>query len=305
MSPGEALMVPREKPRSYYGRPVIKQPVWTWEIPVYFFTGGIAGASSGLAFGAELAGNRRLARSAWLAALAGIGASPALLVSDLGRPCRFLNMLRVFKVSSPMSVGSWTLTASGAAISAAAATHLLGRPSRLAGAAAALLGLPLATYTGALLANTSVPVWHEARRELPFMFGGSALASAGALAAIATPARQAGPARRLALIGALLEGIASQVMKRRLGELAEPYGSGACGSMSRLAMALSTAGTAAVAAGGRRDRRITVAGGAAALAGSLLERFAVFRAGFRSAADPKFTVEPQRRRAGARAAAAA
>src|SRR5205085_4979895 len=90
--------------RSYHGRPVIKEPVWTWEIPTYFFTGGLAGASAGLAYLSELRGNDVLARRAWGTAMFGMGTSPALLTSDLGRPERFLNMLRMFKISSPMSV---------------------------------------------------------------------------------------------------------------------------------------------------------------------------------------------------------
>lgn len=299
---GEARMVPPAEPGSYYGRPVIKEPVWTWEIPLYLFTGGLAGASAGLAFGASVLGNRPLARNAWIASFAGVALSPALLVSDLGRPARFLNMLRVFKTSSPMSVGSWILTGAGPAITAAAAHDVLGigpRPAgRAAGAAAALLGMPLATYTGALLANTSVPVWHEARFELPFMFGGSALASAGAAAAVATRPRDAAPARRLALGGALLEGAASQLMKHRLGGLAKPYKSGRCGWISRAAMTLTTAGAATTFLGGRRSRPLAVAGGAATLAGSLLERWSVFHAGFQSARNPEYTVGPQRERKG-------
>ena len=97
--------------RSYYGQPVLKEPVWTPEIPVYFFTGGLGGASAGLAFLSELRGNDQLARRAWAASFAGLAVSPPLLISDLGVPRRFLNMLRMFKVTSPMSVGSWLLTA--------------------------------------------------------------------------------------------------------------------------------------------------------------------------------------------------
>ncbi|MGB9185338.1 MAG: NrfD/PsrC family molybdoenzyme membrane anchor subunit, partial [Solirubrobacteraceae bacterium] len=104
--------------RSYYGRPILKEPVWEWEIPTYFFTGGLAGASATLGLIADVAGNEQLARSAWSAAVAGIAVSPALLVSDLGRPECFLNMLRVVKVTSPMSVGSWILVAASGAFTA-------------------------------------------------------------------------------------------------------------------------------------------------------------------------------------------
>src|SRR5205823_2044949 len=102
--------------RSYYGRPIIKEPVWTPEIPIYFFTGGMAGASATLAFVAGELGHETLARRGWAVALGGAAVSPALLISDLGRPTRFLNMLRMFKVTSPMSVGSWILVGAGSTI---------------------------------------------------------------------------------------------------------------------------------------------------------------------------------------------
>ena len=101
--------------RSYYGRPVLKEPVWTWEIPAYFFTGGIGGVSAGLGLAARIAGNEPLARTSTYVSAAADAVSPLLLVSDLGRPERFLNMLRVFKVTSPMSIGSWLLFVSAGA----------------------------------------------------------------------------------------------------------------------------------------------------------------------------------------------
>lgn len=106
-------MVPPGEPRSYYGEPVLATPVWSPEIPLYFFTGGVAGAAAPLAFFAHGSGNHVLAQRAALVALAGAAVSPPLLIKDLGKPIRFLYMLRVFKVTSPMSVGSWILTGSG------------------------------------------------------------------------------------------------------------------------------------------------------------------------------------------------
>ena len=295
---GERRMVPKERPTSYYGRPVVKPPVWTWEIPIYFFAGGLGGASATLAYAAERAGNRRLARSAWIAALAGISVSPVLLTSDLGRPMRFVNMLRVFKMTSPMSVGSWLLTITGAAVAPAAGYRVLGWPraGRAAQPIAAALGLPMATYTAVLIANTSVPAWSEARWHLPLSFAASAAASAGAAATMLTPPRYAGPARRLAIGGALVESIGTQVMERRLGELGEPYRRGAAGRLAKAAVALAVGGGALMALGARRSRATVVAGCAMLLAGSLCERWSVFRAGFQSAEDPKYTVGPQRER---------
>lgn len=285
--------------RSYYGQPVIKEPVWTPEIPFYFFTGGLAGASAGLAYLSELRGNGVLARRAWTAALAGATASPALLISDLGVPRRFLNMLRMLKVTSPMSVGTWILSGASPAIGVSTINAWTGRLSPLARAAkpaAAMLGLPLSTYTAALVADTAVPVWHEARGPLAFVFAGGSAASAGALAVAATPVRHAGPARRLAVAGAAAELVGTQVMERKLGDLGEPYHEGAAGRFAKLAKGLTGAGGAIVAARAERSRRDAVLGGALLAAGALAERWSIFKAGFQSASDPKYVVGPQRQR---------
>lgn len=283
-------------PRSYYGQPVIKEPVWTPEIPWYFFTGGLAGASAGLAY---LSGDGPLARRAWATALGAVAVSPALLISDLGVPARFINMLRVFKVTSPMSVGTWILSASGATTGVAcvnALTGLMDGPSRVCRPAAALLGLPLSTYTGALIAQTAVPVWHDARRELPAVFAAGAALSAGAAATVLTPREHAGPARCLTVLGAAAEIASVLTMEHRLGAVAEPYSSGKAALYKRLANGLVAGGALTVAAGGRRSRLAAVAGGTMALAGAVCERFSVFNAGSQSAADPRYTVAPQRSR---------
>ena len=289
---------------SYYGRPILKEPVWKPEIPCYMFTGGLAGASAVLSFVARAAGNERLARRALWIGLGAEAVSPALLISDLGRPERFLNMLRVFKVTSPMSVGSWILAGSGAATTAEAACELLGIFPRLRlvpATVSAVLGPPLATYTATLVSDTAIPVWHEARRELPFVFAASAAASAGAAAAMVVPPREAGPARRLAVAGALAENAAFTVMAKRLGFVGEPYTEGAAGKLSKAAKGATLAGAWLLGRGGRRSRGAAVAGGALVLAGELALRWSVFRAGFQSARDPKYVVQPQRAR---RAAAA-
>jgi formate-dependent nitrite reductase membrane component NrfD len=295
----ERALVPEADPRSYYGQPVIKEPVWTWEIPVYFFTGGLSGAGCGLAYLAELRGNKVLARRSWGIALGAGAVSPILLISDLGKPTRFLNMLRVFKVTSPMSVGSWILALVGAAATVSAANTLGGFFPRLAKTAkptAAVAGMPLSTYTATLVSNTSVPVWHEARLSLPFLFAGGAAASAGAAATMATPAKHAAPARRLALLGAAAELVATRVMEQQLGELGEPYHEGRAGAFSRIAQLLTGLGGMTLAGFARRNRPAALAGAGALLAGAFLERWAVYKAGFQSASDPKYTVGPQRER---------
>jgi len=286
--------------RSYYGRPVIKEPTWTWEIPCYFFTGGLGGASAVLSTAAKLFGNEKLSRTALYVGAAADAVSPALLISDLGRPERFHHMLRVFKVTSPMSVGSWVLLVSGAASSTQALLELLGilKPVRVAAeAVSTLFGPPLATYTGVLVADTAVPVWHDARQELPWLFGASAAASAGAAACLFLDPRDAGPARRLAVGGALAEGALMQAMEHRLGEVGEVYRRGPAGTFARAAKGMTGAGAALLALRGRRSRSAAVLGGALVCAGELCLRWSVYKAGFQSARDPKYTVKPQREHA--------
>ena len=282
---------------SYHGQPVLKEPTWTWEIPLYFYLGGTAGASAGLAYLSGLRGNHRLAKRAWGVGAVGLAVSPALLVSDLGRPERFLNMLRMFKVTSPMSVGSWVLSASSATTMVAAASVWTGafpRLGRFSRPAAALLGLPLSTYTAALIANTAVPVWHEARRILPFVFGSGAALSAGAVAVIVTPVDDARPARRLALAGALFEGPLMELMAHRAGDHGEVYRTGAPGRLANVSRGAILSGTALLAWRGGRSRGAAIAGGALLSAGALATRWAIYRAGFGSAADPAYVVGPQR-----------
>jgi formate-dependent nitrite reductase membrane component NrfD len=283
--------------QSYYGRPILKPHPWKPAIAAYFFTGGLAGASAMLAAGARLTGNDRLARSAGLVSAAGYACSPPLLIYDLGRPERFLNMLRVFKPTSPMSVGSWTLAAASGAQFTAAACELSGRLPRLgrvAEAAGGTLGGVIATYTGVLIADTAVPVWHEARAELPGLFAAGAAASAGGATLLATSPESAGPARRLAIAGCLGELVVSRLMERRLGALAEPYRRGRPGALDRASRALTAAGLAGLMAGGRRRPGLARLGGALTLAGAACKRLAVLEAGALSATDPAYVVAEQR-----------
>jgi len=284
--------------RSYYGRPIVKAPPWSDEIAWYLFTGGVAGGSATLALAARLTGNHRLAANAMTASAAGVAASLPLLVHDLGRPSRFHHMLRVVKPTSPMSVGSWILAALAPAAVGAAVAERLGvfpRLRRVAEVAAGVLGPPLATYTGVLIADTAVPTWHGARRELPLLFASGAAASAGGLAAVLTPPAEAAPARRLAVGGALVELGTTEVMRRRLGPLAEPYRQGSARRLSNLATATAGAGALLLGLGGRR-RAAAAAGGALLLFSSACQRFAVYRAGIASADDPHYTVTQQRER---------
>jgi formate-dependent nitrite reductase membrane component NrfD len=289
--------------QSYYGRPIVKEPVWRPEIPSYLFTGGIAGGCSLLHGFARVAGQERLAKTALSVGAAADVVSPALLVLDLGRPERFLNMLRVFKVTSPMSVGSWILFVSSGASSTAAALELTGRlrpVKRAAELVSFLAGAPLATYTGTLIADTAIPVWHEARKELPWLFGASAAASAGAATSLFMPTDESGPARRLAVAGVAAELGVFETMQRKLGFVGEVYEKGAAGKLARASKLLASSGAALLAIRGRRSRGAAVAGSALVLAGELALRWSVFRAGFESARDPRYTVIPQKQRMEAR-----
>jgi hypothetical protein len=96
----------------YYDYPVLKEPLWRWEIIWYFFFGGLAAGCYVLASIASLFGSqedRSVARTGYYLSLLALLPCPPLLIKDLGRPDRFLHMLRIFKVKSPMSMGTWSL----------------------------------------------------------------------------------------------------------------------------------------------------------------------------------------------------
>ncbi|NYI04880.1 NrfD/PsrC family molybdoenzyme membrane anchor subunit [Allostreptomyces psammosilenae] len=299
---------PEPRSASYYGRPIVRPPNWAaLDIAGYFYAGGLAAGCAVLAGGAQLTGRPALARACRLGALGGVALSLVGLVHDLGRPGRFLNMLRVVKPTSPMSMGSWILCAFGPPAGVAAVCELTGRLprlGRLATGVAALVGPAVATYTAVLLADTAVPAWHEGRRELPLLFAGSATATAAGLGMLAAPVAQASPARAAAVFGAGAELLADARMRRRLGLLAEPYRTGRGGRLTRAGRVLTATGAlvgaCAGALPGRRGRLVAALGGAALLAGGACTRFGVFAAGVASARDPKYTVLPQRARLAAR-----
>ena len=305
MSPrGEPSMVPDVEFESYYGRQILKTPTWkTPDVPLYLFLGGMAGASAVLAEGAALTGRPDLERVARLAAAGGAAAGTFALVHDLGRPERFLHMLRVFKPTSPLSVGSFILAPFSGLAAAAAASQVTGRLprlGRLAGLGAAAFGPPLATYTAALISNTAVPAWHEAHRELPFVFAGSGATAAGGLAMVFTPRSQAGPARRVAVAGAAVEIVAAEALMERLGMVGEPYREGRAGRLIRTARTMTAVAAGVTFLAGRRSRAVSVLAGATCVAASVMTRFGIFEAGLASAKDPKYVVVPQRERLAAR-----
>jgi formate-dependent nitrite reductase membrane component NrfD len=290
---------------SYYGSPIINPPVWAeLDIAGYLFAGGLAGASSLIAAGSDLTDRPTLARRAKLCASTAIGASLVALIHDLGRPARFLNMLRVFKPTSPMSVGVWILFVYAPLNFASSASTLTGiapRAGRAAGVGAGLLGPAVASYTAALIADTAVPAWHGGHRELPFLFVGSAASAGAGFGLVAAPIGENAPAQRLAVLGAVAELIADRRLEHRLGMVAETMHTGVAGTRLKAAKALTVSGALGAATLAHRSRAAAAASGAMLVAGSALTRFGIFAAGMASARDPRYTVEPQRMRRGAEA----
>ena len=296
----EAEMVPEAEFRSYYGRPILKIPRWKApHLPAYLFLGGLSGASAVMGAAAAVTGRRALARAGRVTAAAAAMGGTGFLIAELGRPERFHHMLRVAKPTSPMSMGSWLLAAHSALAGAAAGSDLTGVAPGLgatAGAASALTGPLLATYSAVLLADTAVPAWHEAYRELPFLFAGSALASAGAAGLAATALGRdddRGPAARMAVLGVAVELAAAYQLEHGLGLTAEAYQQGEAGQLMRAARWLMPAGAVAALAA-RRSRAAALAAAGLLTAGAVTTRWGVFKAGPASAADPRYVIASQR-----------
>jgi hypothetical protein len=284
----------------YYGIPLLKEPSWTWEVPLYFFVGGAAGAAAVVGAIADYTGaDRTLVRDArWIAA-AGAVISPALLVSDLGRPERFLNMMRVFKLRSPMSVGVWTLLGfSGGATAAAFAEFMRERqgpllPIRLlenVGQAASLaFGLPFFNYTGVLIGATAIPVWNENAGNLPLHFGASGVGAAVGLLELMGHEKN----RALQTLGvgaAMVECWEDWRIESRRQPGLDPLKHGSSGALVRAGGALSGPVPAALrilslVTRKDRSRRLRRWASLSAVTGSLLTRIGWIQAGHASARD--------------------
>jgi formate-dependent nitrite reductase membrane component NrfD len=281
---------------SYYGRPIVKPHQWKPEIPLYFWIGGVTGASSTACILARMRRQHDLARFYKRVALAGVMISPLLLISDLGVRHRFYNMFRVFKPTSPMSVGSWLLAALGGTIAASTVAELIDWNVAAVGteAIAAILGPALTTYTAVLISNTATPIWHEARGELPFVFVASGVAGAGALGVFFGPEDQTGAARRAMIWGGIGVDLTMRAMHASVGKvISEPYRAGNAGALQSFAAMLGAAG---VGFGilGKKSRKMCRVAACLTIAAGIFERFAILEAGKQSATDPKYVVESQR-----------
>jgi formate-dependent nitrite reductase membrane component NrfD len=297
---------PKASPETgYYGIPMLKEPQWKWEVPLYFFVGGAAGSAAVIGAMANWVGrDPELRRNARLVAAAGGMISTGLLVADLGRPARFLNMLRVFKKQSAMSVGAWTLAAFSTFSGATAFAELLNEkfdfaPVRVLGHVSevfsAALGLPFHNYTGVLIGATAIPAWNRNITTLPIHFGMSGLNSAVAILELLG---HNSTALNLLGIGAsAFEAYEGLHLEQRHEAALEPLKHGLSGWSTRLGGVLSgpaplSLRLAAQISGSRKMRRAACW---AAIAGSLLTRYGWMQAGKASARDWRLPLEvPER-----------
>ncbi|HWY60079.1 MAG TPA: NrfD/PsrC family molybdoenzyme membrane anchor subunit, partial [Terriglobales bacterium] len=232
---------------SYHGNPVLKPPTWTWQVPLYFFVGGVAGISALVAMVAHLFGNAGLLRAGLWVGFAGALISAPLLIADLGRPTRFLNMLRVLKLRSAMSVGAWTLAGFSCAMGLAVVCHELilagyGNDFLLvlewvAEISAALSGVILASYTSVLLGVTAIPVWSENRKLVPVVFLAGGLGSAGAVLeflGFLVPVTQF-----IGIVASAVETLVAIIIELRGRYVDRPLREGAIGWLTRAGAALA------------------------------------------------------------------
>ena len=285
--------------------PVMKSPVWTWEVPLYFWLGGVASGSSFVALACDLAGDEESAAVARKVALAALVPSPILLILDLGRPERFYKMLRIVKPRSPMSTGVWALTAFGNLAAAAVGADLLGRrrTARALGAANAVVGGYLGSYTGVLLASTAVPIWARSRLLLGPIFVSTAAATGAAACRLTLAARglPVGHPTRNALgrveMGAMAaELVLSTVNERRLGPLARGLERGRPGRLFKAAKWAVRAGLALRLARERGGPATHHVASVLYLAAGLMFRYAWVGAGPPSARDDRMVAEVARSR---------
>jgi formate-dependent nitrite reductase membrane component NrfD len=292
---------PGETP-TYYGVPVLKEPVWIGSIAGYFYAGGLAGMSATLGSAVQLLGGREMSslviKTRWIAS-AGAAVSTVLLIQDLGRPERFLHMLRVFKVTSPMSMGSWVLSAFSASAGASAVLPYGPRIFRplagVFGILAGLLGLPLAAYTGVLLVQTAVPLWRTPLWSVLALCSGTA-AAGSFLELLPANAKEARAIQIFGLIGECGELLVAHQIEReasRVERVAAPLRDGLTGFLWRSAKVLTIASVVISVLPGH-SRKMRIAAGLLGTAAGISVRFAYFFAGKRSARDPRATFEQQR-----------
>jgi formate-dependent nitrite reductase membrane component NrfD len=278
-------------------------------ISAYYYVGGLTGASLVMSAAAQFSNSNAreslIRRCRWIA-FVGSGISSALLVADLGRPERFLNMLRVFRPTSPMNIGAWILSGVGATGTAALMlgrrAGLLGSLGNVTGVLAGIFGAGLATYTGVLVSNSAVPIWQQSRRYMPILFGASAMASVGSAfnAMVGSHAERRFTAP-FGLIGQAVELGAGAIMQRqasRVERVGRPFNHGAGGAMWRTAAALTAASLLLGLLPGKSKTQRVISGVLGTLGGALM-RFSIEQMGKASARDARASFHQQRAGAGA------
>jgi formate-dependent nitrite reductase membrane component NrfD len=276
--------------------PVMNPAVWTWEVPLYFWFGGIAAGSSFVALACDLSGDERSARIARRVSLAALLPSPPLLILDLGRPERFYNMLRVFKPRSPMSMGAWCLSAFGGLAAAGVGADLIGRKreAKALGGTNAVVGGYLGSYTGVLLASTAVPLWARSRMFLGPIFVTTAVATGAAACRLVLIAsglpithRTRHALGRVEMTAIAIELGLSTWNERRLGDIGDALEQGRAGTLFRVAKWSVRGGLALRAARPRLGSKVHHVASALYLAGGLAFRYAWVAAGHNSATDDR------------------
>jgi len=296
-APGQVAAASRRMrgaPVSEIHGPFIHAPVWSWQVPLYFWFGGMASGSAFVALGCDAAGDHRSAAIARKVALGALAPAPLLLIGDLGRPERFLNMMRIFKPRSPMNTGAWCLVAFSGSSALAVGADLAARPraARALGALTSLLGSYLCSYTGVLLACTAVPVWARSRVILGPAFVATATANGAAATRLALVARrlpEGHPTRRalgtIETASMLTELSLSALGERRLGDAAEALRRGRPGILFRTAKSLVVLGLSLRLVARRTGPREHDIASVMYLASGLAFRFAWVYAGKASATD--------------------
>jgi formate-dependent nitrite reductase membrane component NrfD len=280
---------------SYQGNPVLKPPTWTWQVPLYFFVGGVAGISALIALVAHVSGNAALIRAGLWIGFAGAVISPPLLIADLGRPTRFLNMLRVFKLHSAMSIGAWTLVGFSSAVGLAVICRelivaqygygVLIPLEWIAEIFAAVSGMILASYTSVLLGVTAIPVWSENRKLLPVVFLTGALGSAAAvleLFGFRIPATQF-----IGIVASTVEIVLAVIIELRGRYVDGPLREGAVGWLTRLGAAFAGPISLLLRLSWSHDAVIRCVAGLFFITGALMARYAWIAAGRESSHDPE------------------
>jgi formate-dependent nitrite reductase membrane component NrfD len=289
----------------YYGMPALKTPAWTWEVPVYFFTGGAAGAAAVIASVAKITGaDPRLVRDArWLAAIGG-AISPVLLITDLGMPTRFFHMLRVFKMQSPMSVGSWTLVAFSSSAAGAAFLSSIENKRNRNGAICVLenaaefvsliTGVVLSTYTGVLIGATAIPVWNKNVGLLPVHFSASGMATAAAI--LELRGHDSSALHVIGMASTMGEFVARAAVELRKDPALNPLKRGKSGWITRVAGFLSgplplILRILSMIGDKKHSKKLRKVAAISSVAGSLATRFAWIEAGKASARDPRVALD--------------